>query len=81
MKSIYINNIFSSSNEYVCTKLKYNLAYKIIVKARKLGFSFQESSLYEDKLETTDISIASLLKGKEANNYKESSNMNIFMLK
>ena len=75
-----IDNILSSSNKYIYTKLNYNLANKIIAEARKLGFSFQESSSYEDKLEIMGTSIASLLEKKEVNNYRGSNNMNIFIL-
>ena len=75
-----IDNILNSSNEHIYAKLNYNLAYKIIAEARKLGFSFQESSSYEDKLEIIGTGIASLLEEKEVNNYRGSNNMNIFVL-
>ena len=77
---MYVNNILSSSNEPRYTRMKYNLAHKILVKARKLGFSFQESSLYEDNLKITSTSIAGLLEEREANRYRESNNMSIFIL-
>ena len=65
LKSMCMDNILNSSNEYIYAKLNYNLAYKIIVEARKLGFSFQESSSYEDKLEIIGTGIASLLEEKK----------------
>ena len=77
---MYIDNILSSSNEPRYTRMKYNLAHKILVEARKLGFSFQESSSYEDNLKITGTSIAGLLEEKEANRYRESNNMSIFVL-
>ena len=62
------------------TSMKYNLVHKIIVEARKLGFSFQESSSYKDNLKITSTGIASLLEEREANRYRESNNMSIFIL-
>src|SRR5437868_12485400 len=81
LKGMYIDNILSSSNELRYTRMKYNLVHKILVEARKLGFSFQESSSYEDNLKITNTSIASLLKERDANRYRESNNINIFVLK
>ena len=77
LKGMYVDNILSNSSELRYTRMKYNLAHKILVEAGKLGFSFQESSSYEDNLKITSISIASLLKEKEAIRYRESNNMNI----
>ena len=77
---MYTDNILSSSNELIYTRVKYNVAYKILVEARKLDFSFQESSLYEDNLKISGISIAGLLEEREANRYRESNNMSIFVL-
>jgi len=47
---------------------------------KKLGFSFQESSSYEENLKILGTSISSLLDEKEANRYRESNNMCIFTL-
>ena len=77
---MYVDNILSNSNELIYTRMKYNLAYKILVKARKLGFSFQESSSYEYNIKITSTSIAGLLEEREANRYKESNNINISCL-
>jgi ribonuclease HI len=80
LEGMYTDNILSSSNELTYTRVKHNVAYKIIFEAKKLGFSFQESSSYEDNLKITGTSIASLLEEKEAIRYRESNNMNIFVL-
>ena len=40
LKCRYLNNILSNKSELTCTKLKYNLAYKVVLEAKKLGFSF-----------------------------------------
>ena len=77
---MYVDNILSSSNEPRYTRIKYNLVHKILVEARKLDFSFQESSSYEDNLKIAGISIAGLLEEREANRYWESNNMSIFVL-
>src|SRR5205085_12023996 len=62
------------------TKLKFNLVYRIICEARKIGFSFQESSAYEDNIEIAGTSILSLLGKKEIARYRESNHLNIFIL-
>ena len=77
---MYIDNILSSSNKLTYIRVKYNVAYKILVEARKLGFSFQESSSYKNNLKITSISIASLLEEKETIRYRESNNINNFVL-
>ena len=48
---MYISNILSNFSKLDYTRLKFNLAYKIIYEGKKLGFSFQESSSYEENLE------------------------------
>src|SRR5207302_10129241 len=53
LEGMYIDNILSSSNELTYTRVKHNIAYKILIEARKLGFSFQESNSYEDNLKIT----------------------------
>ena len=40
LKGIYVDNILSNSNKLRYTRMKYNLVHKILVEARKLGFSF-----------------------------------------
>jgi len=74
------DNILSSNSKLKNTKLKFNLAYRIICEARKIGFSFQESSAYEDNIEIAGTSILSLLEKKEIARYRESNHLNIFML-
>src|SRR5437868_12624548 len=80
LNCMHISNILSNSCKLDYTRLKFNLAYKIIYEGKKLGFSFQESSSYEENLEISGISILSLLDEKEANRYRESNNMCIFIL-
>src|SRR6266480_5073217 len=80
LKYMHISNILSNSCKLDYTGLKFNLAYKIIYKGKKLGFSFQESSAYEENLEISGTSISSLLDEKKANRYRESNNMCIFIL-
>src|SRR6266516_3565157 len=41
---MHISNILSNSCKLDYTRLKFNLAYKIIYEGKKLGFSFKESS-------------------------------------
>ena len=77
---MHISNILSNSCKLDYTRLKFNLAYKIMYEGKKLGFSFQESSSYEENLEILGTSISSLLDEKEANRYRESNNMCIFIL-
>ena len=74
------DNILSSNSKLENTKLKFNLAYRIICKAIKIEFSFQESSAYEDNIEIAGTSILSLLGKKEIARYRESNHLNIFML-
>ncbi len=80
LNCMHISNILSNSCKLDYTRLKFNLAYKIIYEGKKLGFSFQESSSYEENLEISGTSISSLLDEKEANRYRESNNMCIFTL-
>ena len=77
---MHISNILSNSYKLDYTRLKFNLAHKIIYEGKKLGFSFQENSFYEENLEISGTSISSLLDEKEANRYRESNNMYIFTL-
>src|SRR5437868_14701064 len=51
LKSIYLSNIISNDEKLDDIKLKFNLAFRIISEARKIGFSFQESNVYEVKLD------------------------------
>ena len=64
LKCRYLDNILSNKSELICTNLKHNLAYKVVLEVKKLGFSFQESSLYKVKLEVKGASILSLLEEK-----------------
>ena len=80
LKCRYLDNILSNKSELTCTNLKHNLAYKVVLEAKKLGFSFQESSSYEVKLEVKGASILSLLEEKEISRYRESRNLNIYTL-
>ena len=80
LNCMHISNILSNSCKLDYTRLKFNLAYKIIYKEKKLDFSFQESSSYEENLEISGTSISSLLDEKEANRYRESNNICIFTL-
>ena len=77
LNCMHISNILSNSCKLDYSRLKFNLAYKIMYEGKKLGFSFQESSSYEANLEIKSTSIASLLEEKETNNYRENNNMNI----
>ncbi len=80
LKSMYLDNILSSSEKLEDVKIKHNLALKVIAEAKKIGFSFQESSSYEVKIDIEGISLLSILDKKEANNYRNNNNMNIFIL-
>ena len=80
LKCRYLNNILSNKSELTYTNLKYNLVYKVVLEVKKLGFSFQENSSYEVKLEVKGASILSLLEEKETSRYRESKNLNIYML-
>ena len=52
---MYQDNILNSNSKLENTKLKVNLAYKIIYEAMKLDFSFQQSRAYEDNLEISGL--------------------------
>ena len=80
LKYMSSDNILSSNSKLENTKLKFNLAYRIICEAKKIGFSFQESSAYEDNIEIAGTSILSLLEKKEIARYRESNYLNIFVL-
>ena len=80
LKCMSTNSILNSNNSIKDIKLKYNLAYKIICEGKKLGFSFQESNIHESDLKISGDSIASILSEKEASKYRESNNMNIFVV-
>jgi len=80
LKSMYLSNIISNDEKLDDIKLKFNLAFRVISEARKLGFSFQESNAYEVKLDIGGTSLLTMLGKKEVINYRNSNNMNIFTL-
>ena len=80
LKSMYLSNIISNDEKLDDIKLKFNLAFRVISEARKLGFSFQESNAYEVKLDIGGTSLLTMLGKKEIINYRNSNNMNIFTL-
>ena len=80
LNCIHISNILSNSSKLDYIRLKFNLVDKIIYEGKKLGFSFQKSSSYEENLKISGTSISSLLDEKKANRYRESSNIYMFIL-
>src|SRR5207244_13175866 len=80
LNCMHISNILSNSCKLDYTRLKFNLVYKIMYEGKKLGFSFQESSLYTENLEISGTSISSLLDEKKDNRNRERNNMLIFTL-
>ena len=65
LKSMYLSNIISNDEKLDDIKLKFNLAFRVISEARKLGFSFQESNAYEVKLDIGGTSLLTMLGKKK----------------
>ena len=80
LRSMCLSSITSNNENLDNIILKHNLAYRVVAEAKKLGFSFQKSSSYEARLDIKGTSLSSILEKKEANNYRNSNNMNIFVL-